>query len=49
MAESDKVTKYLNLPIQSGDNDILKKMNRPYTVEEYKEIVKKVPKEGRKA
>jgi len=42
MAESKKIAKYLNLPIQSGDNKILKKMNRPYTVEKYKNLVKKI-------
>ncbi len=40
-----KVTKYLNLPIQSGDNEILKRMNRPYTVEEYKSLAEKIKKE----
>jgi len=40
MAKSEKVTPYLNLPIQSGDNKILKAMNRPYTVEKYKQLVK---------
>lgn len=44
MKECEKVTKYLNLPIQSGDNQILKKMNRPYTVSEYKKIIKKARK-----
>jgi len=42
MANSKKVAKYLNLPVQSGDNEILKKMNRPYTVEQYKNLVKKI-------
>ncbi len=42
MAKSKKVAKYLNLPVQSGDNEILKKMNRPYTVEQYKDLVKKI-------
>jgi len=28
MAKSQKITPYLNLPVQSGDNIILKKMNR---------------------
>ncbi len=37
-----KVTKYLNLPIQSGDNEILKKMNRPYTTEDYRALVEKI-------
>lgn len=45
MAKSKKVTEYLNLPIQSGDNKILKKMNRPYTVKKYKNIIKKIRKE----
>ncbi len=44
MKDCKKVTKYLNLPIQSGDNEILKKMNRPYTVEEYKSLVEKIKK-----
>lgn len=39
---SDKITKYVNLPIQSGDDEILKKMNRPYTVSEYRECVYKI-------
>ena len=42
MAELNKVAKYLNLPIQSGDDKILKKMNRPYTVKQYKNLVKKI-------
>jgi len=42
MAESEKVTEYLNLPVQSGDDEILKKMNRSYTVEQYKNLVKKI-------
>jgi tRNA-2-methylthio-N6-dimethylallyladenosine synthase len=42
MAECKKVAKYLNLPIQSGSNEILKKMNRPYTVEQYKNLIKKI-------
>jgi len=42
MAKCWKVTPYLNLPVQSGDNEILKKMNRPYTIEHYKNLVKKI-------
>ncbi len=44
MANSEKVAKYLHLPVQSGDNEILEKMNRPYTVEQYKSLVKKIRK-----
>jgi len=42
MAKCEKVTPYLNLPVQSGDNEILKRMNRPYTVLQYKNLVKKI-------
>ena len=44
MAKSKKIARYLNLPVQSGDNQILKKMNRPYTVQQYKNLVKKIRK-----
>ncbi len=39
-----KVTNYLNLPVQSGDDEILKKMNRPYTIDQYKKIIYDVKK-----
>ncbi|MDP2820922.1 MAG: MiaB/RimO family radical SAM methylthiotransferase, partial [bacterium] len=42
MAECGKFKPYLNLPIQAGDNAILKKMNRPYKISDYKKIIKKV-------
>lgn len=42
MAESKKITEHLNLPLQSGDNEILKNMNRPYTAEQYKGLVEKI-------
>jgi len=44
LAESKKITEYLNLPVQSGDNSILKKMNRSYTVSGYKKLVKNLRK-----
>lgn len=37
-----KVKKYLHLPVQSGDNAILRKMNRPYTVEGYCNLVARI-------
>ncbi len=38
----DKVRKYLHLPLQSGDNQILQKMNRPYTAEDYINLVERI-------
>ena len=40
MAELESVSKKLHLPLQSGSNRILKKMNRNYTIEKYKNLVK---------
>lgn len=39
-----KIDRYLHLPVQSGDNEILKKMNRHYTAEQYLELIKKIRK-----
>ncbi len=39
---SPKIFKFVHLPLQSGDNQILKSMKRNYTVEEYKELVKAI-------
>lgn len=44
MAKCQKLSMDLNLPIQSGDDEILKKMNRPYSVDQYKNLVKKIRK-----
>lgn len=40
----DKVVKYIHLPFQSGDDDILRKMNRRYTQKDYLDLVKKIKK-----
>lgn len=37
----DKIYKFIHIPVQSGDNEILEKMNRGYTVEVFKEIIDK--------
>jgi len=36
-----KIFKFLHLPIQSGDNKVLRKMRRFYSVDNFREIVKK--------
>lgn len=37
-----KQVNYLHLPVQSGDDEILKKMNRHYTREKYLDLIKKI-------
>ncbi|MBI4975436.1 tRNA (N6-isopentenyl adenosine(37)-C2)-methylthiotransferase MiaB, partial [Candidatus Peregrinibacteria bacterium] len=37
---------YIHLPLQSGDNNVLKRMNRSYTIEQYKSIIKKLRKKN---
>ncbi len=44
MATIPGVSKHIHLPVQSGSNAILKKMNRGYTREEYCTIVEKLRK-----
>lgn len=44
MAHSKKICKHLHLPVQSGSTDILKKMNRRYTKEQYLLLVEKIKK-----
>ena len=38
IAKYDNVMPYVHLPIQSGSDDILSKMNRKYTIDEYKRL-----------
>lgn len=44
MKEKKKITPYLNLPLQSGDNEILRRMNRKYDSKYYLNLVKKIRK-----
>lgn len=44
MAHSKKICKHLHLPVQSGSTDVLKKMNRRYTKEQYLLLVEKIKK-----
>ena len=41
-SSNDKLMPFLHLPIQSGSDNILKKMNRKHTVESYLKIVDKI-------
>ena len=45
VAELDKVCEYFHLPMQSGSTEVLAKMKRPYTREEYLTLVNKIKKE----
>ena len=38
----EKLCKHLHIPFQSGDDEILKKMNRPYAADDYRGIVDKL-------
>jgi len=42
MAKQDKICKQLHLPIQAGNNSVLKAMNRKYTREEYLKKIEKI-------
>jgi tRNA-2-methylthio-N6-dimethylallyladenosine synthase len=44
ISESKKVSREIHLPVQSGDNAVLKKMNRKYSVSHYKNLIKKIRK-----
>jgi len=37
-----KIDRYLHLPVQSGDDEVLRRMNRPYTAKQYLALVKKI-------
>jgi len=39
LAEAQKINNYLNLPIQSGNNQILKKMKREYSAGQYLKVL----------
>jgi tRNA-2-methylthio-N6-dimethylallyladenosine synthase len=44
IAQCEKVCRQIHLPVQAGDNGILAKMNRKYTVNHYIELINKIRK-----
>lgn len=44
IAECEKVCEYVHLPIQSGDDEILRSMNRKYSSDDYFSLVEKIRK-----
>lgn len=39
MTNSERICSHLHIPLQSGDNGVLKAMNRPYSAEFYKDLI----------
>ena len=39
IASEEKICKHLHIPFQSGDDEVLKRMNRPYTASDYTRVV----------
>lgn len=40
--DNPKVCRHLHIPLQSGDSDVLSRMNRPYDSKEYNRIIERV-------
>ena len=44
MAESSRLCRHFHIPLQSGDNAILKRMRRPYSADDFKQLIDKIHK-----
>ena len=42
VADLPKVCEHINLPVQAGDDEVLKAMHRPYTRQEFKDLVGRI-------
>ncbi len=42
MRERHNICNYIHIPVQSGNNEVLQRMRRPYTREEYLELIEKM-------
>lgn len=42
VAELPKVCEHINLPVQAGDDEVLRRMRRPYTRDDYRELAGRI-------
>jgi tRNA-2-methylthio-N6-dimethylallyladenosine synthase len=42
VAHLPKVCEHINLPVQAGDDEVLRRMRRPYTQAEYRDLVQRI-------
>ena len=42
VAELPKVCEHINLPVQAGDDEVLQNMRRPYTRDQYRELIGRI-------
>ena len=42
VADLPKVCEHINLPVQAGDDEVLQRMRRPYTRDDYRELVGRI-------
>jgi tRNA-2-methylthio-N6-dimethylallyladenosine synthase len=42
MAACEKICEHVNLPVQAGDNEVLRRMRRTYTVEHYRDRIQRI-------